>query len=65
MRKILKNYGISKNTVNATVVIYSSSMIRLGEKLSEALHIATAVLEVDTITPFLSIIALHNFLILT
>ena len=54
MWKILRNYGIPKNIVNAYEVIYSSSKsrARLGEKISEAFHVTTIVLQGDTLAPF-------------
>ena len=64
MWKILRNYGVLKKIVNAITIIYSSSKsrVRLGEKLSEAFHIATGVLQGDTLAPFLFIIVLDYIL---
>ena len=58
LRKILRNYEIPKKIGNVTAVIYSSSKkrVRLGEKLIEAFHITTGVLQSDTLAPFLFII---------
>ena len=49
---------------NAIAVIYSSSKgrVSLGEKLSEAFHITTIVLQGDTLAPFLFIIVLDYIL---
>ena len=56
--KTLRNYEIPKKIGNVTAVIYSSSKkrVRLGEKLIEAFHITTGVLQSDTLAPFLFII---------
>ena len=64
MWKIVRNYRIPKKIVNATAVIYSSSKskVRLGEKLSEAIHITTGVLQGDTLAPFKFTIALDYIL---
>ena len=64
MWKIVRNYRIPKKIVNATAVTYSSSKskVRLGEKLSEAIHITTGVLQGDTLAPFLFTIALDYIL---
>ena len=57
MWKIISNYEIA-------VKIYSStkSRVRLGDKLSEAFHITTVVLQGDTLAPFLFIIVLDYIL---
>ena len=63
-KKLRNPNGIPKQIVNAIAVIYSSnkSKVRLGEKLSEAFHITTGVLQGDTLAPFLFIIILDYIL---